>query len=51
MEVIAKSGLVQSKNDTCVFVRLRKSVLILGTHVDDGVVAALDEREINELIK
>lgn len=51
VEMIAKFGLVLSTNDSCVFLRLRGSVLILGIYVDDVFVVAEDEKEIHKLIE
>lgn len=53
VHVIGQFGLKQSKNDPCVFVRARTEdvgELILGIYVDDGLIIAEDEKEIEELL-
>lgn len=49
--VLARFGLVQSENDPCVFVRGGDKSLLLGIYVDDGVIAAKEESEIQELMQ
>lgn len=53
-DVISKFGLAQSKNDPCVFVRRGKGsdhpTLVVGIYVDDGIILAEDEEEIEQLL-
>lgn len=54
-EVISKFGLIQSRNDSCVFVRRKngadRPTLIVGSYVDDGIILAEDDKEIQLLME
>lgn len=51
--MIAQFGLIQSKNDPCVFVRQGngRSILGVGINVDDGIILADNECEIDQLLE
>lgn len=51
-DFLIESGFIQSEADACVYIRERgQTKILLGLYVDDGLLAASDEREADNFIQ